>query len=112
MDKNIGPLQEKLKTSLPSELLQNFEENVNRDFQKWEKEIQEMKSKKYRHDLGDYQQQPLSNTSLKVINLSDTCLTKAQESLLGLGLSFSPVASLDYFTAVKDIFFVCSQTAS
>lgn len=147
---------------MPPDALQKFDKKLNKDSQKWEKEVQELKSNKYRRDLGNYQQHRVykwqimkpprtlnrhdsisslesntlesskgyssketnprsrryetratpmkrknygdsSNTSLKVINLFNISLTRAQESLLCLGLSLSPVEGLDYFTAVKDI---------
>lgn len=45
-----------------------------------------------------------SNTTLKVINLSQIVLTFAQQSVLSLGLSFCPTADFNCFTAVKDVF--------
>ncbi|KAM4012417.1 LOW QUALITY PROTEIN: uncharacterized protein ACNLHF_004941 [Anomaloglossus baeobatrachus] len=41
--------------------------------------------------------------TLKVINLTDKILTDDQINVLQLGLSFSPVADFDVFTAIKDL---------
>ncbi|XP_069596109.1 uncharacterized protein [Ranitomeya imitator] len=44
-----------------------------------------------------------STSGLQVINLSDHKLTEAQVEVLSLGLNFSPTASFDFFSALKDL---------
>ncbi|CAJ0955116.1 unnamed protein product [Ranitomeya imitator] len=44
-----------------------------------------------------------STSKLQVINLSDVALTEPQIEVLSLGLSFSPTASFDLFSVMKDL---------
>ncbi|CAJ0944873.1 unnamed protein product [Ranitomeya imitator] len=44
-----------------------------------------------------------STSKLQVINLSDVVLTEPQIEVLSLGLSFSPTASFDLFSVMKDL---------
>ncbi|XP_044133192.1 uncharacterized protein LOC122925913 [Bufo gargarizans] len=55
IEKSIAPLQDKLRLIGSPEMMARFEQDLNNDQARWEKEIQEQKAKKFQRDIADYQ---------------------------------------------------------
>ncbi|XP_069605746.1 uncharacterized protein [Ranitomeya imitator] len=172
IEKEIGALQTALCSTLSATAEKKLNDELEGDFQRWEKDIVAFKTKKYQRDVLDYKnnhvykwkkrqsvqfkssqrgsfssassmdEEPACSSQpnntfndrlglgkmgnrrgknkrrftppqslekkakptnrLEVMNLSDRVLTKDQLGVLGLGLTFVPTNSFNYFTAMKD----------
>ncbi|XP_075692976.1 uncharacterized protein LOC142758301 [Rhinoderma darwinii] len=162
MDEEIESVQAQLFPLMSMDNMSKFKHNLDAQFAEWEKDIQEVKSKKFSRDIGDFQnnkvyrwrrnqapggrsrtpsissvssQSETDNTSYrsnfnirpkrklaqrqvankkrpdvrdqssrpKVINLSTHVFSNIDLELIAKGLTFSPSASFDMFSAVKDL---------
>ncbi|XP_075706492.1 uncharacterized protein LOC142740971 [Rhinoderma darwinii] len=165
LDIEIEDIQSQLNSKLTSEGLATFKNTLDEQFAEWEKDIQEIKSKKFSRDISDYAekkvykwrknnfpskfnrsisttslssqsesegvtrsrpyhsygtrqkrkmiQKPTSNkrkpdfgessNHLKVINLSTHTFSTPEMEVLEKGLTFSPCARFDSFSAIKDL---------